>query len=97
MMKLEIGDSLTLEFDRNLFGENTEKMPVNIYSGDFQRVEIIELNNTMRKGFKKILERTVEPVVFINIKRISKLRYEFVPGTALISKDQKNYSFNIDH
>jgi hypothetical protein len=96
-MRLEIGDSLTLEFDRNLLEDSIDTLPVNIYSGDSQRIEIIELNNTMRKSLRKVLDRTVGTIVFLNIKRTSKLRYEISPGTALINRDQKSISFNIDH
>ncbi|MCL4344910.1 MAG: hypothetical protein M1375_05240 [Candidatus Thermoplasmatota archaeon] len=89
-MRLEIGDSVTLEFDRNMFDDEVKRMPVNIYSTDFQRIEIIELNSTMRKNLQKIVDKTVEPTVFVNIKRTSKLRYEVSPGTAIISRDKKS-------
>ncbi len=89
-MRLEIGESLTLEFDRRVLDENSMEIPVAVYGIYEQTIEILSINTTIRKKLLKFMEKTVEPVVFINIKRVSKLRYDISPGTAIISKDKKS-------
>ncbi len=89
-MRLEIGESLTFEFDRKVLDENSMEIPVAVYGIYEQTIEILSINTTIRKKLLKFMEKTVEPVVFINVKRVSKLRYDISPGTAIIIKDKKS-------
>ncbi len=91
-MKIEIGEKKTLEFKKEEFKGADTLLPVTVYENTLVSIELLEINKSIGKALKNIIESSDKENTFVTIQRTSMKTYLIYPGAAVIEKVRKSVS-----
>ena len=91
-MRIQIGERKTLEFKREEFKGDDTLLPVTVYDNTLVSIELLEINKSMEKALKKIIEFSDRENTFVTIQRTALKTYLIYPGAAVVEKIGKSLS-----